>query len=683
MENNFLIPFVQHGFRKAGDAGKQSYGFCPLCNHKNPKMYVNNETGQWDCKTCSSSGNIHSFIKQIAESSEKYFTPETAKELIRIKGLKYETFKRMRVGYNRAAHSYLFPLYTIDGKIHDVRIYRVGDKVISTKGCTAGLRGWENFSRSGEVWLTEGESDYYTINEVFESLRLNNEIPCSIPGAGIFKAEWMSLFSGKTINILTDNDDAGKKGAIRIYNKLSTIAGKMKFVHWGTGRKSGFDTRDFYIECGRNPKIFYDKLKTLLHPMPDGFVDEKTSSSSAEGKEKNPAAEKTQDETISKIRMSADSVYTDYKKWLHIEDEAVLDILFGTAIANRLPGDPLWVFLVAPPGGMKSELLMSLDTSPRVYTTTSLTPASLISGMNVGGNIDPSLIPRLDKKILIIKDFTTILKMPIMIRDEIFGIFRDAYDGKIEKQFGNGVLRRYNSHFGVIAGVTPAIYFHTDDNTVLGERFLMYNIKSSSTFSKRMELVERALANVTHEDKMRSDLTQIAHRVLSYDYTKAPTPIVTPEFRKRFIYLAQYASILRAAVIRDKYSKEVTHKPFIEIATRVAKQFMKLSLGIAYFRGERQVNERHCSIVKDIAIGTVPHKMEDAFSKLYKKFKSMPFTQSQAADVIGLPANTSARIVEDLRYLKVFYSKKMSSLSTVYGLTDEFKNIIEGAKLYE
>ena len=680
MENSILIPFIQHGFRKSGiDQGKQISGYCPLClseyikagKQQTAKMVINEDTGQWDCKVCMRSGNSKSFLPQLIDVCEKAFTPETAKPLLKIKGLKYETFKNARTGYNVANDTFIFPLFTTDNKIHDVRIYRIGEKVISTKGCTVGLRGWENFDRSGEVWITEGESDYFTAVEAFTHLKLFNDIIVSIPGAGTFKAEWIGLFQGKKVNVLMDNDDAGKKGAIRIFNKLSTVA-TLKFIHWGN-RKSGYDTRDLYIEKGRIAQAFYDELLKGLKDMPVGFNPDEV---------KGVSVVKPAEEKLSRIRIPAVKAYEAYRKWLHIEDDHILDVLFGTLIANRLQGDPLWVFIVAPPGGMKTELLMSLDTSPRIYTTTSLTPASLVSGMNVGGNIDPSIIPRLNNRVLIVKDFTTILKLPPMIRDEIFGIFRDAYDGKTEKQFGNGVMRKYISHFGVVAGVTPAIYFHTEDNSVLGERFLIYNIKSSARFDKRMEMVERALMNVTKEDSMRKELSEAAKSVLSYDYTKSPIPVVSPEIRKRFIYLAQFATILRAAVIRDRYTKEVTHKPFIEIATRVAKQFMKLSLGIAYFRGDRVVTEKHCEIVRDIAIGTVPHKTEEAFERLYKRFGSNSFSLLQATEIIGLPQSTSERIIDDLKYLKVLNRIKAGGFSMVYSLTDEFKQILEGGKIY-
>jgi len=54
-------------------------------------------------------------------------------------------------------------------------------------------------------------------------------------------------------------------------------------------------------------------------------------------------------------------------------------------------------------------------------------------------------------------------------RDEIFGTLRDAYDGKITKRFANGIVRAYQSTFGLVAGVTPAIESFVVTHAMLGE----------------------------------------------------------------------------------------------------------------------------------------------------------------------------------------------------------------------
>ena len=46
-----------------------------------------------------------------------------------------------------------------------------------------------------------------------------------------------------------------------------------------------------------------------------------------------------------------------YGKWLHLPDQRTLLAILGTIAANRLEGDPVWLLVVGPPGGGKSEQL--------------------------------------------------------------------------------------------------------------------------------------------------------------------------------------------------------------------------------------------------------------------------------------------------------------------------------------
>ena len=136
---------------------------------------------------------------------------------------------------------------------------------------------------------------------------------------------------------------------------------------------SGFDVRDYInIEAFKKlkPKYALRKLKQMMLSDP-----RKKSSIKI-----NEAKETPEDSDDDGIELSSDDVIEKYRKWLHLKDADCLKIMFGTIFANRLEGDPIWMFLVAPPGGSKSELLMSLSSSKEILTTTSLTPHALVSG---------------------------------------------------------------------------------------------------------------------------------------------------------------------------------------------------------------------------------------------------------------------------------------------------------------
>jgi hypothetical protein len=69
-----------------------------------------------------------------------------------------------------------------------------------------------------------------------------------------------------------------------------------------------------------------------------------------------------------------------------------IDIALSTTVGNRMDGDPLWVFIIAPPSGGKTEVVRALDDVPDVYPLSSLTPLTFASGFERKG-VETSLLP--------------------------------------------------------------------------------------------------------------------------------------------------------------------------------------------------------------------------------------------------------------------------------------------------
>ena len=134
--------------------------------------------------------------------------------------------------------------------------------------------------------------------------------------------------------------------------------------------------------------------------------------------------------------VTLEGYHTTLQKWLSIEDIQATDIMMAVAISVVLPGDPLWLFVIAPAGGSKTEQLRAYS-GDRIFTISTLTPQTLISGLKGFDKID--LLPNLDGKVLVIKDFTSILSKKPEDQTAIFADLREAYDGYLEKSFGSGV----------------------------------------------------------------------------------------------------------------------------------------------------------------------------------------------------------------------------------------------------
>ena len=430
-----LKGFAQHGVVFTDISGTQVGGTCPWCR-KPKKFYVNHKTLLWDCKVCGHSGNFNKFLEIVGKENQEGFKGKQAEELSSDRGLMRKTLKKWGVGWS--GDFYTIPINGT-GKTTDLRRYRMGGKMLSTTGSKVGLAGID--VKSQNVWIFEGEWDAMAFSEILGKLRMSESV-YAVCGAGSFPKDAANIFQGKNVRIVFDNDEAGIRGETRVANLLEGYANNIKFLHWPEEAPDGYDVRDLYIQEGKRALKVMKEIKEHLLDKPRQVFGQQ-------------GAKQTVDQLTGK-GLSVNTVIKEYRKWLHLRNPDMLSVVYGAVFANRLDGDPIWLFLVAPPGGTKSEILMSMSESPLMLTTTTLTVPALISGANTFGG-DPSLIPKLDGKILIVKDFTAILSMQSVIRDEIFGILRDAYDGRVDKYFGNGLFRQYKSKFGVIGGVTSVI----------------------------------------------------------------------------------------------------------------------------------------------------------------------------------------------------------------------------------
>jgi hypothetical protein len=666
-----LAAFKQLGFFPEKAAGStQVTGNCPFCGAD--RFYINPETKKWDCKKCLKTGGFKTYVSECVKTFAKNMKGPKHEEFAASRGFSIGDMTAHEFGYIPASGAYILPIYNVEhSEIWDVRIYK-DKKFMSLSGCQVGLFGWDKFDKSADtVWLCEGEWDKIAMEIMLRENGIDDPV-LAVPGCGTFKNEWVQFFDGKIVNVMYDHDEPGKRGAHKVEQMLRSNTKELRFVHWHAKKEIGYDVRDYLNGTAKIKSVRLDKLEKMLKPHPPELAD----GGSVEVNTNKPKGLDKYDGPY----VDRNLIHETYRKWLYLPYTDVLDVMYGTMLANRLEGDPLWLFLVAPPGGTKTELINSISDAPNVVTTSSLTPKSLVSGANTAGGGDPSLIPKLDHKMLLVKDFTTILNMNPLIRDEIFAILRDAYDGKTEKDFGNGIHRSYKSKFGIISGVTPAIELYTEGNTSLGERFLRFDIPIPADARGRVEYLKRAEQNAGKENQMRQELAELGTSVLRHDFNAIP--MIDEKIRNKAIALAQFLAKMRGTVVRDKFTKEITHNAFSELGTRIVKQFTKLMYGIGMYRNVGVVDEEIYSIVKRMALSTVPHRLEYIVRFMYQQDAEMEYRTDDIAHQLKLPAMTCARLLENLDMLGIVEQRRESALKTTWKLNEDGIYLIDEGGIY-
>ena len=607
MNNEKLRGFVSHGVKLKGERGNQAYGECPFCGGID-KFHINQTNALWDCKKCGKTGNYIKFLDHVVTRNVEMITEEDLRRLSVGRGLPLRAFEGWEIGHN--GHAYTFPVRNEEGHVTDIRMFRLGKKLIGTATCVTGLHGLQHLKKSRTetpVYLCEGEWDGISLNWLLRFLKQPGVV-ISVPGASVFKKEWCHHFEGRTVHALYDNDEAGENGEILLHSRLTGIAKNLTFIRWSDKLPQGYDVRDLIcLEAlkKKSPRQAFQALKEMRILSPRKSVIKQ-----------DPISHETTVEYVNSPKnFSLHEVYNTIHKWLYLKNNNAIDVSLAVVLSNRMEGDPLWMFLVAPPGGAKTEILSTLSTFDDVYFTSSLTSHSLISGASGIGHSDPSLIPKLNGKVLLLKDFTCILAKKDQEQEEIFGILRDAYDGSCSKVFGNGIKRTYQSRFTILSAVTPKIYELGAEHQSLGERFLKFSIESNLTHSMEEEIIHRAIGNLTKEVGMRAEMCEAVRGFLHHRCNSLrdnPPPMMPPSIENAIVALSQWGARMRGIVSRERYRPEmISSRPSAEVGSRLGKQLAKFIIALTIVRGKTVVTWEEYEMTKKVMIDTVSQRNED------------------------------------------------------------------------
>lgn len=331
-------------------------------------------------------------------------------------------------------------------------------------------------------------------------------------------------------------------------------------------------------------------------------------------------------------------------KWLLIEDPYILRILPYHYIANCLPGDPVWLMINGASGGGKSELLYLFNDLPKIYQLSTLTPQTLVSGTQ--GKADVSLLPKLSGKIIVMKDFTTIMSMQIDAQKEIISQLREIYDGRFTKAFGTGKVIDWKGKVGMIAASTEQYDMFAMYNSAMGERFIQYRLVTGD----REKTADRAITNTNNVEQMRKEMRHAMYALIKGVNFKDEVTPLPDDVRQQLIKLANLACLARSSVIRDKGMKhEVIFVPTPEMPTRLTQQLVRFVQAAMLVR-HGEVHEEDMAAVYKIALDSIPKRERAVMKQLTYKNSQ---TTTEIAMGIGYPTGTAHTVLEDLSVRKM------------------------------
>lgn len=339
--------------------------------------------------------------------------------------------------------------------------------------------------------------------------------------------------------------------------------------------------------------------------------------------------------------ISYEELVAKFHKWLLISDEGIIDLLIGVIFSNRLPSDPVWLNLIAPSSGGKTELLNCFLKVPDCYHLSDLTSNTFLSGYK-SKDKTPSLLHQLGTgKTLIFKDFTSLLDGNWDELKTIMGQFRQIFDGYATKRLGTGDEITWKGKLGFIAGSTPIIEQKLSIVGAMGERFLNYYMKQPRRAALRAKMKE----NVGKELEMRDDLQNGVAGFLKGLKTPEEIPRLPEEIETIIESLTDFIAISRSVVIRSSDSKkEIDWIAPPEMSGRVFKQLYTFSTSLYIIHG--QWHDRFTNILRNMAISSI-HSLRYNLIKQMLAYRGEVKTATLAMG-IGYPTSTVRRYLEDL-----------------------------------
>ena len=338
-------------------------------------------------------------------------------------------------------------------------------------------------------------------------------------------------------------------------------------------------------------------------------------------------------------------------KWLELEDNNIIDVVLGVVLANMTATDPNWLLVVGPPSNAKTEVLRALDGHPQAYFLSNLTPSTLVSGLKPKGKLpEPSLLPKLDGKTLVLKDFTTILAMRSDAQSEIIAQLREIYDGSYTKAFGNGKVIAWEGHVGLLGAVTPVYDKHYSVIGSLGDRFLLYRLPDSNGRT----IGRKAQKMVGQEEQMRGEIKDVVHKFLNqFKDGLSNLQIKTdPVLNDMLVELACFVSLGRCPVDRDFRTRDVTYVPQPEGTPRVIKQLMQLGMGLAIAQNKTSFDFEIYELLKKVGRDLLPAARLKILMWMYENevFEHLKERRKtrEIAEEVNLPGSTTKMLLEDM-----------------------------------
>ena len=338
------------------------------------------------------------------------------------------------------------------------------------------------------------------------------------------------------------------------------------------------------------------------------------------------------------------------KQWLYLKDDRIIDVTCGAYIGNQLDADPIWLLIIGAASTAKTEVLTAVGKNEGGIVISGFTRSTLVSGHKSKEAPDSSLVNRIKGKVIIVKEFGSVLSMNSDDQKTVLSQLREVYDGHLYREFGNGKTVSFQGRCGFIGATTPAYDRHHAVIGSLGDRFLLYRHHNENAEETGLTALGPQFGK---EVTMRKQLNDVYSAFLKLFRPMPPVDFLDDKtVDSKIVQLAIFCAHGRCAVERDRYSQAIEYIPEAEGPPRMAKQLKSLGVGIALAHGKHEIDEDVYSIIRKVGHDLIETRRIICLKHLWKEqaveFMEWANTQ-EVADAVGIPAASARIILEDLQ----------------------------------
>lgn len=353
--------------------------------------------------------------------------------------------------------------------------------------------------------------------------------------------------------------------------------------------------------------------------------------------------------------MTLEELKERVRKYIYLEDEAMLEVFLAANIANRLKlGNPVWLLLVGPSSSGKTQLIRPLALSDErfIHSVDELTENTFLSGAQGKVGEEMSLLKRIGSHgILAISDLTVLFSMNSETLHAILGKLRAIYDGELSKSTGNkSQIVKWKGYLGVIGASTPSIYAGFEQVSDMGERFLCYRMHPYN----ETEAAWLALTRGKHGREMDEDIAEVFREYIKKTVTlagsdesplgRADRIVLTDDIKRELIRYALFAERLRTQTAIDRFTKDIERIPIPAMPARTVQQLSCIAKALFIMKGE--LSEKDMHTLAWIGWSLANEEKRAVLGIIAKYITTV--TETTIANTLGLETHVTRSILQSL-----------------------------------